>query len=247
MNVIRLRGGLGNQLFQYAFGQTMENVAYDISWYKKGNREYLLDKFNLDVKISDAINKEEVREEGFDLGVINKRDCNISGYWQSPLFFETQKEILKENIQVKETFYTEEFIDLKEEISNVNSVGVHVRRGDFLQSNAHVVMPLKYYRSAIEIMESLIEDPIFYMFSDDINWCKANFKGVNFFHLKGYLDFELLKTCKHKIIPNSTFGWWSAYLNGETVICPQKWYKKNQELSVVRRQLLPKDWIKLNV
>jgi len=250
MNVIKLCGGLGNQFFQYAFGQAMTtNVGYDISWYETPNkdRSFLLNNFNLNIEICNMFKKRVKRDDEFNLDILDIKGYNFVGYWQSPLYFKDIMPLLKQEFTVKKELYTNDFESLKKDISECNSVGIHVRRGDFLQSNAHIVMPLSYYLAGIEIMYSLVDNPVFYVFSDDMEWCKENFKGVNFVHLSPCLDFELLKTCKHKIIPNSTFSWWASFLNSDIVICPKIWYRYFQDYWVEERQLLPNNWIKLNV
>jgi hypothetical protein len=118
MNVIRLCGGLGNQLFQYAFGQAQKkygiDVAYNRDWYEKKqpNRPYLLDKFKLKIKFSPMLKnppyigtkgrKTTIYEKGFNdpLNLINT-DCNYVGYWQSPLYFDSVLDQLKKEMGEK--------------------------------------------------------------------------------------------------------------------------------------------------
>lgn len=67
------------------------------------------------------------------------------------------------------------------QIENSESVSIHVRRGDFI-SNAytnrfHGSCTIEYYKEAIDLLNSKLTVPIFYVFSDDINWCKTQFKS----------------------------------------------------------------------
>jgi len=119
-----------------------------------------------------------------------------------------------------------------------NSVSLHIRRGDYLNLPYYCVCDDKYYESAITYIKAEVEDPIFYIFSNEPDWC-ANFMkkfGVKFKvvdwnqGVDSYQDMYLMTQCKHNIIANSTFSWWGAWLNENSqklVIAPQKWFKTN--------------------
>ena len=90
-------------------------------------------------------------------------------------------------------------------------------------------------------------DYIFAVFSDDIEWCRSNFHGDKFVFVedqKDYEDLYYMSLCKHNIICNSTFSWWSAWLNNNAdkkIISPKKWFGPGyatHELS----DLTPKGW-----
>lgn len=130
----------------------------------------------------------------------------------------------------------------------INSVCVHIRRGDFLKnSNNLSVCHEKYYLNAMEFIEDKVDNPIFYIFSDDILDVKNNFKflGKRIIYVEGkrndYEEFRLMYNCKHFIISNSTFSWWSSYLGGGDgiVIAPKKWYEDNTDVSnLIREDML---------
>jgi len=255
MNVIRIYGGLGNQLFQYALGRAMEvngiKVGYDIFHrrYTSPNeftRKYLLNKFCVAVKKVPFLRQNTIRERNFTLEVVKKDNHNFWGYWQRPGIHENILSILRKEFCVKEEFYTPEFLDLKERIVNSNSVSIHVRRGDYLTNDGFNVLPLSYYQKAIKQIEGV---KFLYIFSDDIKWCKENFEEGVFVHLEEYLDFELMKSCKSNIIANSTFSWWAAYLNDnpkKIVIAPKQWRARISDQEIFDKDFfLPKDWILL--
>jgi len=164
-------------------------------------------------------------------------------------FFKPIENQIRKEFELKEKF-KEPIKDKIKEISSKNSVSIHVRRGDVLKLKDYYVLDINYYKKAIEIIKNKIKDPIFYVFSDEINWCKKNFKDfdikMNFVEgRKDYEDLELMKTCKHNILANSSFSWWAGYLNKnpkKTVIAPKnftmfKSYNQDPEL--------PKEWIKI--
>ena len=107
-----------------------------------------------------------------------------------------------------------------------------------------------YFKKAIKIMRQQISRPIFFVFSDDINWCKNEF-GNHFHYIdpdekndSTVKDFLLMISCKNFIISNSSFSWWAAYLSSnkeKTVISPKYWINNLNETS----DLIPSNWIKL--
>ena len=102
---------------------------------------------------------------------------------------------------------------------------MHVRRGDYLKETKNDIFSNHYYLTAIKYIVDKIEDPYFYIFSDDIEWVKKNLKIMQKYTFidsnqnSGFYDIQLMNLCKHHIIANSTFSWWAAWLN--------KNYKKN--------------------
>ncbi|AYJ79899.1 hypothetical protein AN286_06915 [Aliarcobacter cryaerophilus ATCC 43158] len=123
---------------------------------------------------------------------------------------------------------------IKKDIQSVNSVFLHIRRGDFLShpgaAKFHSVCGLDYYSKALEIVKSKVDEPSLYIFSDDIKWAKENLKfDINMKFMDGnnnYEDLLLMSTCKHSIIANSGFSSWGAWLNknkNKVVIAPEKW------------------------
>lgn len=256
MNVIHLCGGLGNQLFQYAFGRVQKeygiNVVYDAGWYQGKNsklpaRSYILDKFNVDVSFGENSRLEKVMEKGFDLSLLKKDGFNFHGYWQYPDYYNCILPILRKELCVKEEYWTKEALDILDEISMVNdSVSIHVRRGDYLQLPDFPVLSLNYYLQALEQIK--VKGNI-YVFSDDMEWCRSNFKGVRFIHLNEYLDFELMRWCSNNIISRSSFSWWAAYLNSDSdkiVIAPKQQIENKVRQRAVNRGsevFDPKEWI----
>ena len=105
MNTIKLCGGLGNQLFQYAFGRVQKEngieVEYDVSWFNGKNaqkplRTYALDKFTIDVPfIKERIYRKTIIESGFNPSLLQKDGFNFHGYWQYPDYYSNVLPILK--------------------------------------------------------------------------------------------------------------------------------------------------------
>ena len=258
MNVVRLMGGLGNQLFQYAFGKAMTKngiaVAYDISKFARGkHRSYMLDRFTINVPFSNFINSRGHLDTGanpsYSAEYLKRDGYNFFGYWQYLAYFESFLPELKKEIWINKERYTGDYLFWKMKIlKDDNSVSVHVRRDDYLTSSTISPVPLSYYYEAFSTIKGN-----YYFFSDDIEWCKEKFKQeyfegqVNFIHLDFHLDFELMRLCRHHILANSTFSWWAAILDGDdrgTVITPDVWITKYDK---AERNNFPEKWVKIKV
>ncbi len=250
-------GGLGNQLFQYAFGKAQSingaTVAYDTSFYEvtktqKWPRPYRLDRFHTEVKTSPFLKQLRVKEKQTvcDTSLLQLKNKNFDGYWQFKDYYEDIISLLREDFQVRKIFYTPEFLELRKIIENTNSISIHVRRGDYLVQTWGI-LPNKYYFDACAEVSDVPQKQYF-IFSDDIAWCKQIFKQAYFENklifvaLEDYLSFELMRLCKHQIIASSTFSWWAAFLNdnkSKIVVAPAKWLGG----SIPTSQIYPNDWI----
>ena len=248
-------GGLGNQLFQYAFGRAMMHngidVRFDISNFGKSkHREYMLGKFNLQLSFNNFTSPKTILDSkgvpSFDKAYLKMDGRNFFGYWQYLDYFRHILSELKDEIWVKEEAYNEEFLKYKQIIISTECVSVHVRRDDYLTSDTIPCLPFIYYYEAITNTKGDL-----FIFSDDIDWCKKHFhsdyfdREVTFISLPYYLDFELMRMCSHNVISNSTFSYWAALLNNnndKVVVTPDFWITKYDHAV---RNNFPKEWIKL--
>jgi hypothetical protein len=247
-------GGMGNQLFQYAFAERQRRngltVCFDDSWYylKKAplDRPYVLDKFNLDVDIigfDEALNT--IIEQGLNFEYLTAQGYNFRGYWQYLPYYKDMIPELQEMFTVKEEFLTKDYYE-KLKLFDKKIIGMHVRRGDY--TSKKLTLSIFYYKQALEILKALVHYDDIIIFSDDYDFCKRNFPDyICLSGKKDYLDFELMKHCTHNIISNSTFSWWGAILNknkGKKVIAPKVWVvPKGQEKLYNPNNHYPEDWI----
>ncbi|NOT76819.1 MAG: alpha-1,2-fucosyltransferase [Cyclobacteriaceae bacterium] len=299
MIIVRLRGGLGNQLFQYAAGSALAEhykteLTLDLYTYTKHPyRKFELSKFNIDAR--EATRKEIHQFTGSNpiIRYLNKREnyfrcptvfvqphyhfypdflslpsnLYLSGYWQSEKYFESISEKIR--LQFSPSLPLDSKNEgMKMKMQTENSIAVHVRRGDYGAETKHSssffkVLPMDYYQKAISKMNSEIEQPIYYFFSDDSEWARKNFTNMNAVfvdHNKGnesYKDLLLMSACKHNIIANSTFSWWGAWLNRNSekkIIAPQQWFgsdylTKKEPVYTSRlyntKDLIPESWVRL--
>lgn len=172
----------------------------------------------------------------------SKNNTYISGYWQSSKYFRGFENELRQIFEIKTTLKGRNK-EIAEKIHSEYSVSVHLRRGDYISNqNAnkfHGVCSLDYYKSAIELMSNRYPNAKYYIFSDDIEFAKAEFQNDSKYTIvdgnngvKSYLDMHLMSLCNSHIIANSTFSWWGAWLSqGEMkfVIAPKTWFAGSED------------------
>ena len=284
MIVVKLQGGLGNQLFQYstAFALSQyKNCAlyFDEKYFlKKDNVNHaspMLKYFNIDNKNSDSFltvknnslkffknfiakktNKTllvHIKEQQYhfkSLSDLSFESVYLDGYWQSYRYFNQFRNQICEKLKLK-TSLPQNFMHFKNKIQTTTSVSLHVRRGDYLNKQNQKIYTScseNYYADAIRLMQSKFDSPHFFIFSDDTNYLNEAFSWLTDKTIintnSTITDFQLMRCCNHHITANSTFSWWSAWLNNNQplIITPKKWFL-SPRLSEV--DLIPSSWIKL--
>lgn len=110
-----------------------------------------------------------------------------------------------------------------ETIKNTNSISIHLRRTDHMYDN-DALYESDYFTKSIDYIKENVLSPVFFIFSDDIEYCYKEFIKIfnevdQFFIIDNnrsemsYIDLYLMKSCKHYILSISSFGWWGQYLN----------------------------------
>lgn len=128
--------------------------------------------------------------------------------------------------------------ELLSEIEGCQSVCVHVRREDYTASSIFHNVGMEYYASAARELAASIENPVFFVFSDDPKWTQENLQlpgQVRWTWATERLplidDFRLMGACRHAIIANSTLSWWARRLNpkpDERVYLPARWFEPTE-------------------
>lgn len=267
---VELQGGLGNQMFQYAAGLTLARkfdmrLNLDTSFLNRKasgytQRTYELNAWNITAgvdKIPRIILKrqkwlrEGTNEDPFISKKTQEKSSRLMGFWQDPkIFFENRNELLKEFSPKSNIKFSDELIS---EAQKPNSLGLHIRRGDYVSNpnaNAHHgICDVSFYKNAAAIIRSKIEITTCLVFSDDPDWVAQNLDlGFDFTVVNPDVDVPahdlwLMSQCHHHIISNSTFSWWAAWLSTRSgvTICPKQWTKK-QDASVQRPRIALQQW-----
>jgi len=288
MIVIRLTGGLGNKMFQYALyksiiasgkealiddfsfvpswdfeiiklQQIFPNASYEIATIKLieqfEGKSLFLNKIRR--RLNFLFKKKIITDKSLKFNSLISKlqgDYFLSGLWQSEKYFLDSREIIKDSFQFKK-FRDEKNISLSEELSQVSSVAIHIRKGaDYERKNVIGTCDKNYYKRAIKLIQKRVKEPNFYIFTDNEKWVFENITEIDYTlvnwnpisGIENYLDMQLMSCCKHNIIANSSYSWWGAWLNSnpdKIILCPEKWYNKSSCLNT--SDLIPESWIKL--
>lgn len=283
MIIVSVSGGLGNQMFQYAFGQSLQKrknieVKYKLNFDGLVNRKFELDNFNISGKLigdeefgsfwrdkegvitktrnrfSRYYKKSIVREQHYhyDSNLFSvPSNCMIEGHFQSEKYFIDIASDIRTEFSFKTPLGGENAIQA-ESIKKTNSVSLHIRRGDYLKIPLFPVYGLEYYQKAINWILQVVTEPVFYIFSNDHDWCRKNIPIDNPTYFVShnteenpYFDLYLMSLCKHNIIANSSFSWWAAWLNTNTnkrIIAPYPWVNKTSRLFNNIEDVIPARW-----
>ena len=180
-----------------------------------------------------------------------KDNTFIKGYWESEDIFKDIAELVRHKFTFKEECFAPK---LSAQIKGCNSVAVHVRMTDKANKPYWHSSNVEYICNAVEKITSLTHDPKFFVFSDDIDYCRKTLPNVydtDYTFIEDQTppqDMALMTLCKHVITAPSTFSWWGAWLNNnpnKIIIAPSLnlWYPDYNE---ERQHLLPSSWIKIS-
>ena len=252
MIIANIDGGLGNQLFMYALGRCLAhrhhtelklNAPPKKDDSIKHHAYYRLGEFNIQENFATAEEiqtlqqvKENPALEGIFVPEILNAPDNIFlyGYWQNENYFIEIRDILLRELTLKNPLGKNSTAWKEKILSADCAVSLHVRHGDYITyhtSNILGLVPISYYYTGLNEIRKSFPDITVFVFSDDIKWCKETLKfDVPTEFVEGCdTDAEemyLMSICQHNIIPNSTFSWWSAWLNqnpNKKVFAPQPW------------------------
>jgi hypothetical protein len=297
MIIVRLSGGMGNQMFQYALGQTLalkhgvelkldaELLLNRVRW--PGNqsksvpfRNYDLEIFNVSAELAhrseipalhrlyltgvsklalDRLRCRLIPNPGreksfaFDPAILKLgRQAYLEGYWQSPKYFDEIADRIRGDFALKHAM-SDKALKLQAGICSGNSVCINVRRTDFVESSVHGTFGMKFYEQGIRVIAEKAKIDWIYIFSDDVRWCEEHLAfdyrstvvGHEFAGPKFGDYLYLMASCRHFVIPNSSFAWWAAWLNTDPqkiVVAPQRWFLNE---GINTDDLCPKGWFRI--
>jgi hypothetical protein len=298
MIIVKLQGGLGNQMFQYALARSLAERNndrfildaallldrtpregfvyrnYDLGIFRLKAEFTLLSKlafiFPIPVfyvglstvlsRFKKSIGMQKYVKEnkpGFVPEILDEKgNIYLDGYWQSEKYFKNAEQAIRRDFSFLNEFPPEIRI-LADEIKKENSICLNVRRGDYVTVESsiktHGFIGTDYYSKGIDLIASKIQNPHFYVFSDEIEWCMDNLK-INYPHTfvthnyageKFEYYLHLMSLCKHFLIPNSTFAWWAAWLashENKMVFVPKEWFK---DQSFDSSDIIPANWVRI--
>ncbi len=273
MVIVRLTGGLGTQMFQYAAGRALADrlgteLLLDARAFEHAlarnvytRRAYALAPFKLRARLATASDLKNwpvwlveigmrlrfvrplFRRWHFESGIrydpsvrtLHEPVCLV-GYWQSERDFIDVADRIRADLTLTQPLDGAN-AGLLELARSDGSVGLHVRRGDFVSLNdaaqLHGLCSVDYYRRAIGLVRDRFPECRFLVFSDDPEWARAElpldpsavFVAGN--EQRPEQDLALMSACKHHVIANSSFSWWAGWLGyspDQIVVAPTPWY-----------------------
>lgn len=294
---VKLTGGIGNQLFQYAFGCYLSHtyqrevryflecgvpadayqklsmlltdklqmaspseLAHISRFYDSNRTAYRI--FRRCLRAMPWLNKSVLVENGSQFNdIISPSVMLYDGYWQSFRYIDAVEHTLRSRIHFPEAI--EQQLPLQT-LQQTESVSIHVRFGDYLDSKnsqLFVIQDIDYYQQAIAEIKRRIPNPVFHIFSNDIDKARQMLAPLLssptlsspllssplLSSPPDLIDMCMMAHCKHAIISNSTFSWWAAWLSKTTdsiVIAPKKWYIPD-DMNQQTKDLIPSNWIRI--
>ena len=294
MKLVAITGGLGNQMFGYAFmvGLSKNHNSHLFHPYKDNSKKYghagyqLEEIFKLrpeDYKkpvgvmalcvywhimriFPKKVRQVMLRLVGIKITKVAqnfvfypevlqpvKNSELFMGTWQSEKYFKSAEQEIREAFTFNEKLLNDKTKQLIEKLAHCEAVSLHVRRDDYLSQDYAQgfggICTLTYYKTAVEYIKEHVVQPVFYVFSDDIDWCRVNLDIPNAVFVdwnkgkESWQDLFLMSKCHHNIIANSSFSWWGAWLNSnpnKIVVAPKTWWNG------IKDDVVPDNWIRLS-
>ena len=236
-----LQGGLGNMLFQIAttYSLALDNDDTCVFDFDRHSKMQRLQSRDANVYRSNIFSnliqgslaeKQHYTEPAYAYTKIEyKPNLCLNGYFQSELYFKHRRNDLLRLFNVERGGKWDDY------------TSVHIRRGDYIHfQKVHPMLSVEYYKEAL----SLLPNSRYIVFSDDIEWCRHLFKGVNveFSHREDHEELLIMSQCKNNIIANSSFSWWGGWLNSnkdKKIVAPKRWFGDTKDT----KDLYAEGWI----
>lgn len=257
MITCRLKGGLGNMMFQIAFIEYEGKVNNFQTgyWNVEENFNHLNGNVHHNPELQHAFDYQKIFRK-FNWKRINNPPSNkidipfhyesfklndnvmYDGFFQSEKYFPNRSFIL--DLFLPTNFVTQQ-LEKYNHLLEGTTCSIHVRRGDYLKYDLHVAREMAYFNKGIATVGAVDK---YLVFSDDIEWCKNNFIGEKFIFIeyeKDYVELFLQSKCTHNIISSSSFSWWGAYLNNKPnrkIVGPKQWFSNTKHNNII-----PESWI----
>jgi hypothetical protein len=286
MIIVKIIGGLGNQMFQYSYAEMLRANGYKVKLDLSGFDAYKLhggcqlQNFNTDIESATILeinsfkensllnklyrkvtlkNKKILKEKNllFQENFLKIIDHTyVEGYFQSEKYFKNIRGTILNKFSMRQELSAYGKSIANQIVGTNNSCSIHVRRGDYLNDinkNLFGTCSVEYYNNAISLINTQYNDTTFFIFSNDIKWCKNNFdmKNVVFINSNEVRtpneDIYLMSLCKNNIIANSSFSWWGSWLNNnadKVVIAPKEWFLDKTLLSY-SQDIVPDSYLKI--
>lgn len=253
-----LAGGLGNQMFEVAAAASLSKdnnalLVINPNEHILPNQGRNVNNYTSNIFSRIALDNNPPLKTQYSWDKIYYKpipfnpNMKLGGHYQSFKYFDHNRDYIKELFGP-----TDEILDRmdtywKEGGFDDEITAIQVRRGDYYKfPDHHPLLTTDYYAKAVK----MAAPKKVWIFSDDINWCKENLHfdcPVHYVKDDDYMEMYIMSFCKNVIISNSSFGWWSAYLNRRSdaqIFVPSTWFGRALIADGFQTDdLILKDWI----
>lgn len=191
-------------------------------------------------------------------------NINLGSNLQSEKWFKEDIDYIKNCLAIRESkiqIVRDKYI----QFFTKPTIGVGIRRGDFINHDVFYQIPETWYKKALDNNFDYNQYNVV-IFSDDINWCKKYYKNENFlyaednntathadnfkhYHNNPMDQFILASLMDNFVGSNSTFSWWNMWYvknfnSGKVIHCGKNLSEKGQEQFGINENYYPENWIK---
>jgi len=162
-----------------------------------------------------------------------RKDTFMYGFFQSERYFLPIKDEIRRAFSIQEIVDSIDFSDI-DKVRNSNTICISIKVQHNAGNPMYDVCTKEYYDKALSIMIERVEDPVFFICSDNVQYVLDNLIDANKYSvvmqdssIPIHITLALMAQSKHFIIGNTSFGWWAQYLSDNSdkiVVAPSRWY-----------------------
>jgi hypothetical protein len=251
MKVIKLFAGLGNQLFQWAYGEYLRSAGEKVRYLLASSPGSIADVFDMEGSsiVEHRASSRALLAKAWAKYALGSYEV---GFYQEARYAESLGESRPLRFRRANEYAASSWF---EEARSNRSVSIHVRGGDYLESHLSGIFgsicAKDYYERAYRSILETEKDPLLLVFTNDeadarrrleLVPCELRFVDEAEHRDDPGFHLFLMSRCRHHIIANSTYSWWGAFLaspEGGKTVAPDRWKSDD---SIDLDVLLPRDW-----
>ena len=250
LNIFNFTAKIASNKYKYKgfYGYLIRKLLKKIDIFKNKKLFYIEDKDH---------NKITCFNESY-LKTSFSSDIYMEGHFECEKYFTEFTNEIKQEFTFKNhnSFLSNKYYN---DIRNSNSVCLCVRQNRFSEKKRNITKiddekslvftkdQIEYINKSINIINSKITNPKFFLWSNNLEDLKNYFPPNKFTHVstnKIDQDLFLMTQAKHFVVIPSTFNWWGAWLNSYQkgiILRPSDKFFTN--FAINNKNFWPKDWL----